>query len=231
MKKQILAIAMLATGLSASAQELEKTAEITKTVQLSYNVAPDGKTKEGLYSLKNLSNKGLWLRGSYANNARSGTWYFFDSKENLAMRYSYDQKKVLFLDPKSLSNVAVKVLSDDEEVAKTASAPIPLCPVELYVSLIGNKVATEYYDKANEGLVAEITAHIDVNGKATYSVAYQIKDKKTRPIEVAFTPSFPIEWLPSKLGDKKLPSEFTVFAKVDEAKDEYNFNRFRWDQE
>ncbi len=231
MKSKLLAIAMLSVSMSAFAQDNEKTVDVTKTAQISYNVAADGKTKDGLYSLKNLENKGLWVRGSYANNERSGTWYFFNAKEQLTMRYSYAQKKMLFLDPKSLANVSVKVLSDDAEVAKAASAPIPLCPVDFYVNLIGAKVYAEYNDKSEETLTAEITAHIDVNGKATYSVAYLVKDKKTRPVEVAFAPGFPIEWIPSTYQDKKIASEFTVYAKLDAAVDGTGFQRFRWDQE
>lgn len=231
MKSRLFAIALIATGLSASAQTTEKTVGITKSSELAYNVAADGKTKDGLYYLKNLTNKGLWVRGSYKDNARSGTWYFFDGKENLTMRYSYDQKKILYIDPNSLKNVTVHVLSDDADVAKNASAPLPLCPVEYYTALIGNKIYSEGYDPANDGLTAEITAHIDASGKAMYTVAYLVKDKKTTSTLIQMPSNFTIEWLPSTYKDKAIPSEFVIYAKMDKGGDENNFRRFRWDNE
>jgi len=233
MKSRLIGVALLAASLSASAQTTEKTVSITKTSEVAYSVAPDGKTKDGLYYLKNLNNQGVWIRGSYKDNARAGTWYFFDAKENLTMRYSYDQKKLLYIDPKSLKNVTVHVLSDDQDVAKNASAPLPLCPVDYYANLIGNRIYTDNYDSTNDGLTAEITAHVDAAGKAVYTVAYIVKDKKTKETSIDMPPNFPIEWLPSTYKDKAIPSEFVIYAKLDKgaATDGQNMMRFNWNNE
>lgn len=230
MKNRMLLIFLMAVSFYASAQSNEKKVKITTKSELEYTVANDGKTKDGLYYIKNLANNALWLQGHYKNNMRSGTWYFFNSKAQLTMRYNYDQQKLLFIDTSSLHNIAVHVLSEDAAIAKNASAPLPLCPIDYYVSLIGNQIYTSYYDPANENLTAEVTAHIDTEGKAVYTLAYLNNDKKTAEKVVDLNVAFPIEWIPSKYGDKAIPSEFTIYANIKSnstVKDD--FRRFRWD--
>jgi len=231
MKLQILITAMLAVCVSAYSQSNEKKVNISKTSQLDYTVANDGKTKDGLYYIKNTANNGLWVQGHYKSGMRSGTWYFFDSKQKLTMRYNYDQQKLLYIDQASLKNVKVKVLADDTTIAKNASAPLPLCAVDYYVALIGSEIYTNYFEPANENLIAEITAHIDAKGTATYTVAYIIKDKKMPEKQIAMNNMvFPIEWIPSTYNGKAIPSEFTVYAKIQSSTvADNNFPRFRWD--
>ncbi|MES2274479.1 MAG: hypothetical protein V4592_00535 [Bacteroidota bacterium] len=232
MKHQILVAAMLAVCTTAFAQGQEKKVKITQTSQLDYVVANDGRTKDGLYYVRNTTNDAVMVQGHYKNNERAGTWYFFDGKANLTMRYSYDQKKMLYIDPASLKNVAVHVLSEDADVAKNASAPLPLCPVDYYITLIGNAIYNNYYESANENLTAEITAHIDDKGKAVYTVAYLVKDKKTPEKQIELNVPFPIEWVPSAYKDKALPSEFTVYAKIQpNTVADNDSRRFRWDNE
>lgn len=229
MKHQILMAAMLAACVTASAQNQEKKVAINKSAQLDYTVANDGRTKDGLYYVKNTANDGVLVQGHYKNNERTGTWYFFDAKEKLTMRYNYDQKKLLYIDQASLKNVSVHVLSYDEEVAKNASAPLPLCPIDFYVSLIGNEIYSNNYDPANDDLTAEITAHIDAKGKAIYTVAYLSKDKKTLEKQIDLNVAFPIEWIPSVYKDKAIPSEFTVYAKIQaNTVADNDYRRFRW---
>ncbi|QKJ31398.1 hypothetical protein HQ865_17050 [Mucilaginibacter mali] len=233
MKHQVLVAAMLAVCVSASAQTQEKKVALTKHAELNYTVANDGKTKEGLYSVKNTDNNGVLVRGSYKDGNRAGTWYFFDSKEQLTMRYNYDQKKVLYLDAKALDNVKVNVLSDDATIVKDASVPLPLCPVDFYVTLIGKEIATNYNDPTNEGVTAEITAHIDEKGKAVYTLAYVYgKNKKSTPKVIGLNAAFPVEWVPSTYKDKTIPSEFTVYAKIESANSsDDNYRRFNWANE
>lgn len=230
MKRQILVAAMLTVCVSTYAQNNERKVSVSKTSQLDYAVANDGKTKDGLYYVKNTSNNSLLVQGHYKDGMRAGTWYFFDNNHNLTMRYSYDQKKMLFIDQTQLKNVKVNILTNDADVAKKASVPLPLCPVDYYVSLIGNEIYSKYFEPANENLTAEITAHIDANGKATYTVAYIVKNKKTPEKQIEMNAAFPIEWIPSSFNDKTLPSEFTVYAKIQASTvADNNFSRFRWD--
>lgn len=230
MKHQVLVAAMLAACVTASAQTQEKKVAISKSAELNYTVANDGKTKEGLYAIKNPKNDGVLVRGNYKDGNRAGTWYFFNDKEQLTLRYNYDQKKVLFLDQNALSNVKVNVISDDAEVAKNASVPLPLCPVDLYVNLLGKEIAANYKDPVNNGATAEITAHVDEKGKAVYTIAYITgKDKKTTPKIIAVNPVFPVEWVPSVYHDKPVAAEFTIYAKIDQGENaDENFRRFNW---
>jgi hypothetical protein len=230
MKHQILLAAMLAVCVSASAQNEEKKIPLTKHSELTYTVANDGKTKDGIYAVKNTANNGVFVQGRYKDGNRTGTWYFFDDKEKLTMRYSYDQKKVLYLDKSALENVQVNVLSDDADIAKNASVPLPLCPVDFYVTLIGKEIAANYNDPMNDGATAEITAHVDEKGKAVYTIAYMTsKDKKSTPKIIALNSAFPVEWVPSAYNDKTVPAEFTVYAKIQSAgAGEDTYKRFRW---
>lgn len=230
MKHQVLMAAMLAVCVSASAQTQEKKVTLTKHAELNYTVANDGKTKEGLYSIKDPDNNGVLVRGSYKDGNRAGTWYFFDGKEQLTMRYNYDQKKVLYLDKNALTNVKVNVLSDDATVAKNASVPLPLCPVDLYVTLMGKEIVTNYNDPARDGSTAEITAHVDEKGKAVYTLAYITgKDERTTPKIINLSAAFPVEWIPSTYNDKAVPAEFTVYAKIESANNtDDNYRRFNW---
>jgi len=234
MKQQLLIVALLAICVSASAQGVQKTLPINKSSQLDYEVANDGHTKDGLYYVKNLAKDkdALYVQGHYKNNARTGTWYFFDAKGNLTMRYSYDQGKILFMEPKSLHNVSVNVLSDDPVVAKNATAPLPLCPVDYYASLIGNEIYAHYYDPTNDNLTAEIIAHIDAAGKATYTIDYIFKDRKSLRQSIDFKPVFPIEWLPATYEKKAIPSEFTIYAKISpKTDDQEGHARFDWNND
>ena len=229
MKTKLLFMALLAVCLSVSAQQNEKKVMLTAQSQLDYTVASDGKTKDGLYYIKNLTNDALWVQGHYKNDVRSGTWYFFNGKSQLTMRYNYDQHKLLFIDSSALKNVAVHVLSDDATIAKNASAPLPLCPIDYYVSLLGSEIYANYNDPAYEDLTAEITAHIDEKGKATYTLAYLYKKSKSLEKAIELTVPFPIEWVPSKYHDKTIPSEFTVYANIRSNDSTSGAARFRWD--
>lgn len=134
------------------------------------------------------------------------------------------------MEPKALNNVAVHVLSDDPVIAKNASAPLPLCPVDYYASLIGNEIYAHYYDPTNDNLTAEIIAHIDASGKATYTINYIYKEKKTLQQAIDFRPIFPIEWIPATYDKKAIPSEFAIYAKITPpGDDKEDFPRFRWD--
>jgi hypothetical protein len=226
--KKLLILAALLVGTSAYAQK-EKTIRLNDSTKLILSVADDGKTKEGLFYIKNSKNDGIWVQGNYKNNERFGTWYFFNANDKtLMMRYNYDQKKLLYYDNAQLNNVSVKVSTDDQEIAKKASAPLPLCPVNYLLTAITDKLHNDH-KLGLDNMQAEITAHVETDGKAIYTITYKGSSGKMKKIDVDLkdTP-FVIEWLPSKYENKLLKADFTMYAVIN-ANSPAEFSRFRWD--
>lgn len=227
MKKNIFLAVLLAIGVSASAQTVEKTVKLENGAKLVYNVEPGTSTKSGVYALQNTKNEGLWMQGNYKNDNRIGTWYFFDAKNKLTMRYNYDQKKLGYLDTAALNNVSVEVLSTDANVVKNASAPLPLCSMDYYMSLLANKLYSD-----NGVADAEITAHVDTEGNATYSVSYVKENKKSPKKKIDLNSKVKLDWIPSMYNGKPVDAEFTVYATVRGADNASSTSsadrRFRW---
>jgi hypothetical protein len=230
MKNTIFLMMLMAAGLSASAQTSEKKTKIDNISLAVYNVDTKSHEKEGIYAVKNLNNDGLWLQGSYKDGQRTGTWNFFNKDFKLAMRYNYDRKKLAFVDANELKNVSVTVLSDDNNVKNGASAPLPLCSVDYYLQLMANNIYA-FSDSKNWGSDAEITAHIGIDGKATYSVTYLVDGKKSEKQKVKqANDKFVIEWIPSMYNNKPVEAEFTAYVKIapDESVPDQT-KRLRWD--
>ncbi|MBK0380322.1 hypothetical protein [Mucilaginibacter segetis] len=226
MKNTLLTALLVGTCLAASAQKEEKHVKLSDTTQLVYAVADNGHTKDGAYYIKNLKNDGLFLKGYYKNDERAGTWYFFNTQNKLTMSYDYNDKKIGYVDPNSLKNIAVNILTKDAEVKEKASVPLPLCPIDYYSSLM----AREANIVSEADLDAEITAHIDAKGNANYTVRY-IKGKQATPEQTLKVDNkFDIDWVPSMYDNKPIASEFTVYATIKaNDRDAYKTRRFRWD--
>ena len=221
---------LMAASFSAGAQTIEKKARIDNVSLAVYNVDSRSQEKEGIYAVKNLSNDGLWLQGTYKDDQRAGNWNFFNKDFKLAMRYNYDQKKVAFVDSKALKNVSVTILSNDDKVKNGASAPLPLCSVDYYLQLVANNIYG-FSDSKNWGADAEITAHVGTDGNATYSVTYLVDGKKSATQKVNLPKNkFAIEWIPSMYNNKAIESEFTAYVKIaaDESVPDQT-KRLRWD--
>ncbi|MDB5144608.1 MAG: hypothetical protein JWQ66_3321 [Mucilaginibacter sp.] len=240
--KYLLSLFAVLACLSASAQK-EKTVKLNDTTKLTYAVADNGRTKDGVYYIKNTVNDGLWVQGNYKQDARFGSWYFFDANDKkLVMRYNYDQKKLYYFDKDQLKNVSVRVLTTDEDVAKKASAPLPLCPVNYLLTVLVNRIYTDM-NLGDGSIQAEITAHVDSTGKASYTLVYNDPNKEKPKSDDGSTEVAPvkqwkiklddnlfaIEWLPSSYNNKGLNSNFTIYALIS-PKTQPHFQRFRWDQ-
>ena len=224
MRNTILTALFIGLGLSASAQTVEKSVKVNSTAKLVYNVDAGSNKKTGIYAIQNLKNDGVWMQGNYKNDERVGTWYFFDAKNKLAMRYNYDQKKLGYIDTTTLTDVNVKVLSGDQEAVKQASAPLPLCSIDYYLTLISNKIY------ASDGPTdAEITAHVNEDGKATYTVSYLKDNKKSAGKKLVLTDDkAALEWIPSMYNNKPLESEFTIRTTIDNSNVYSGMRRARW---
>jgi len=230
MKSSIFLALLMAAGLTAGAQSVEKKLKVNDVSQIVYNVDQGTSTKNGPYVVKNLSNDGVWLQGNYKNNARSGNWYFFSKDNKMTLRYNYDQKKLAFVDTAALTNVSVEILSSDEAAKNNASAPLPLCSIDYYLQLMANSIYA-INDGRNQGLDAEITATIATDGTASYTVNYVVDKKKTATQRLVVPNNkFAIEWIPSMYNNKPVESKFTVYATM-KGNDSISSatRRFRWD--
>ncbi|WP_345213411.1 hypothetical protein [Mucilaginibacter gynuensis] len=211
MKNLLTAFALLAT-LSATAQT-EKTVKLNDTTQLTYDVASDGKTKEGTYAIKNLKNKGLWVQGHYKADERNGTWYFFNAQNQLTMRYNFDQKKLLYVNDADLKDVSINILNGDADMQKNASAPLPLCPIDYFVALASSKIYAMNVDAGN--IDAEITAYVSADGTAKYTVSYKTANGKVEKQKFNINDTkFNVQWLPSTYKDKPVDAEFVVYTSI-----------------
>ncbi|TWR30531.1 hypothetical protein FPZ43_06220 [Mucilaginibacter pallidiroseus] len=219
---QLIAVVLVGLAGTVNAQEKVKLSDSTQLVYA--GVKGD---REGLYQIKNLKNDGVWVQGNYKNDARTGTWYFFNSKKELDLRYSYDQKKLLFFNNDMLKDVTVEILSDDSETKKSATAPLPLCPIELYASIVASKV-NDKNDGGNDPFEAEITAEVATDGTATYTAKFRGVNKKviTNSLNVP-QDHFNIDWIPAMYKGKPIASKFVVYAQV-QGNGTSNYRRFRW---
>jgi hypothetical protein len=227
MKKKVLFALLMAGCLTAGAQTAETKVKLSDSTQLVYAEASNG-NKDGVYYVKNTKKDAVLMQGNYKNDKRIGTWYFFDANNKLIMRYNYDQKKLAYLDEAALKNVAVDIESDDPEVKKSASAPLPLCPIDLYTSYITKKLYAAG-NGDNSELDAEIVAHVSADGTATYTVSYMGTNNRKVVNQKLSVPNdkFEIEWIPSKYKNQPIDSKFIVYTSV-KANDKNTFRRNSW---
>ncbi|GAB2701199.1 hypothetical protein GCM10027037_27900 [Mucilaginibacter koreensis] len=214
---------------SVSAQSAKsKKVNLPDGSQLVYEVAADGKTKDGTYVVNNRENKELWMNGYYKDNNPVGTWTFFNDKYEPALRYNYSQKKITYINNDSFKDIAVNILSDDEAVKKGASIPIPLCSIDELKALISSKVYL-LYDNVNSELETKVVAHVNAEGNAHYTISYPTSNGKTEEGKLVIdNGQFKINWLPSKFNDKPIDSEFIMTVSITPANVE-RWHRFRWD--
>jgi hypothetical protein len=227
MKKKILLGLLMAAGLSAGAQTVEKKAKINDIAEAVYNINNETHKKDGIFAVQNLKTEGLWAQGNYKGDERIGNWNFFTKDFKLAMRYNYDKKKLAFLDTTELSNVSVKILSNNEDVKRKASAPLPICSMDYYLQTVANSITSLNDDN---GVNAEITAHISADGKAAYTVSYLVDGKKSSEQKLIVPgDKFAIDWIPSMYNSKPVDSEFTIYATITGTQPEFDqTKRVRW---
>ncbi|MGY4537482.1 hypothetical protein ACVW0P_001901 [Mucilaginibacter sp. UYNi724] len=229
MKKNLLLTILIASGLSAGAQTVEKKVKINNVAEAVYSVNKETRAKDGIFAVQNPTNETLWAQGNYKNDERAGNWNFFNKDFKLAMRYNYDQKKVAFIDQNELNNVSVKVLSDDDAVKNQASAPLPICSMDYYLQTVANSITA--INDPDKGDNAEITALVATDGKVTYTVSYLVNGKKTPKQKlIVARDKFAIDWIPSMYKNQPVASEFTVYANITGTTPEFDATkRNRWD--
>lgn len=187
----------------------------------------------GIYEAKN-KNGDVITRGKYLNDQRVGNWFFLNGDNTLYLRYDYDNKKILFVDGKSIAFATIKINTEKDEDKKLASVPLPLISIEQYASLlttlVKDKIPSEV-KKAHKALKVDIVAEIDVNGKAAYLAQYVVEDKvKTQRFDL-LGQNYVIDWIPASLNNKKLSSQFSFNTEFSFPKDEVGqMKRIKWDK-
>ncbi len=232
MKKITLAALIFLTATIASTVKAQtnksKKINLGDGSQLVYEVSENGKTKNGTYVVNNRENKGLWMNGYYKDDTPIGTWTFFNSKYEPALRYNYSQKKVTYINNDSFKDISVKVLSNDTSIAKGASIPIPLCSLDELKSLISSKIYL-LYDNVHDDMDVTVTARINKEGKASYTAFYPSSNGKMESSNLTLNNGqFKIVWLPSRYNNEPVDSEFSLVIKITPANAE-RWHRFRWD--
>ncbi|MCC8409505.1 hypothetical protein LJ707_11230 [Mucilaginibacter sp. UR6-1] len=225
--KNLILSALLLSSSVAFAQK-EKTLPITYNTQAVFALADDGKTKEGMYAVRNTKDDGAIVQGFYKNGERTGTWYFFDNDKKLALRYNYDSKKILYYDKKQLDNVEVKISSGNDEAKKNASAPLPLCSVDYMASLVLNKVPQILNAPGGE-IEVVIDARVGADGKAKYTVAYKTDkgDYEKQAIKLDNdSDKFLVSWIPAAYKGQALDAEFIMVSKYNN--DTNSTRRTKW---
>ncbi|RZK25061.1 MAG: hypothetical protein EOO43_06485 [Flavobacterium sp.] len=206
---KILFTSSLIVGLAAALfTTIEKTGSLVDQSKVTYNITEDKKLS-GPFIIEDVS-KVTRLRGSYADNRRSGDWYCFDQTGKVVLRYNYTANKLLSLDQNSVAALEIKVLDKDADVATNARIPIPICSVEQYMKLLVEELKDQIppKDRAEKSTIsADITAMVDQNGSAKYTALYYLKGVEYKANLYTKDKLFNVEWLPAKYNDKTYKSE------------------------
>ncbi len=171
------------------------------------------------------------LRGNYVNEKRVGNWYFFNKDKSLYMRYNYDEKKLLFVDDKTLALANVSVNSGNEEINQKASLSLPIFSLEQYFLLASiaarDAILHEHRNTIDKESVY-VTAHINADGIVEYTVDYVAKKKS---YSIGFKISndiFNIEWIPASYNGTNYPSEFKIKIKLPSQNEHGDHKRVDW---
>jgi hypothetical protein len=187
----------------------------------------------GLFKVNQAQEKEDLIRGNYVEGKQKGNWYFFNFDNSLFLRYNYDSRKVLFIDTKKLAMFKLNVLSEDENIRKGASVPIPLWSLDSFY-VIATESAKEVINGNDRRQLLnkqfDIKVQIDANGKPKYFVMYSIGAKKTEREFLVNMGYAALDWLPSSFKDVTYPSEVvfsTKFISLESVEDE-GHRRFNW---
>lgn len=229
MKKFVLALIMFLNLSSFAQEELkEKTKELTGNAILVYHFNNE-KQINGAYYVKNITNKGVWLKGNYKANQPAGSWYFFNSENKLMLRYNFDDKKVFYLDPNFYNSSKINILSLDEKVKKNASVPIPLFPIDLLLEIAGKngEIVDKIVNKETINTLKFIT-NIGEDGIATYDLKTMDDKILLRNINLKIK-DFPMDWVASNYQGQPISSQLEIILNVNDRSGVDNSGRrVRW---
>jgi hypothetical protein len=226
MKKVITAVLLAASFSSYGQIQKEKKVMLSDSSIVSYLTVRD--KISGLYLIKK-GNVEL-ARGNYVDGKRVGNWYFFNFDKSLFLRYNYDNKKMLFVDNKTLAMASIDVKTDDASIKQAASIPIPIFSLEQYLVLAAHaaKVAVpaDHRNRLDNKEVSFV-ANVSKNSSAQYMLRYEIKGK---PFEIKLNlgEQALIEWVPASFGGKDYDSEFIIKTKLSFTKDAGMHRRIDW---
>ncbi len=225
--KRFIFFCLITLGISAKAQILkEKRVVLPDSSVLSYLVNQD--KINGLYVIKK-GNVDL-ARGNYVDNQRVGNWYFFNVDKSVFLRYNYDNKKLLFVDNKTLALASVAVKSDNEDVNSKASISMPIFSLEQYLILATvaaeSAVRQDQQDKLNNKEV-QIIAKVDKKGIAQYFLNYEIKGKTYQDkINLGVN----VDWIPASYNGVNYDSDFSLKTVLSFSKEQGFHRKIDWNR-
>lgn len=231
--KPLLLSSLAFVNLSSIAQTpalKEKKIALNSDVKITYHVNKNN-VKEGLFYIKQAKPEQLLVKGSYTDNKKSGTWYFYNEAGKPETIYSFQQNKLAFIDPELLNKITINLPGQDNQVIESTRIPVLLSPIRLFLSELANNlhIPGEHF-AANQALPIKIKAEIDVKGESKYYVIYQ-HDGKTIDREVKLMKSgFDIEWIPALHNSKPIKSEYILKTELNNPADreDGNSRRVRW---
>ncbi|RZL34815.1 MAG: hypothetical protein EOP00_30945 [Pedobacter sp.] len=208
---------------------VQKTKILIDNSRLTYNINEKNKL-EGAYFVEN-TDRNIWIRGSYKEEKRVGNWYAFNSNKTVFMRYNYDTKKILALDTIALKKAEITITDKNEEYAKNASAPLPICSIDQYTSLLVEAAKTSFPKDNiiyNKPFSITINAVVKSAKNVTYTASYAylgrnyVFDISTKNLD------FNIDWIPSSYNGKDVEAEFKVTTSTEFSTNGTGKLRFKW---
>ncbi|TCC89309.1 hypothetical protein EZ428_16575 [Pedobacter frigiditerrae] len=208
---------------------VQKTKVLADNSRVTYNVNDKNKL-DGAYFVEN-TQRNVWLRGTYKEEKKSGNWYAFNSDKTVFMRYNYDLKKMLYLDTVAIKKAEISITDKNDEAAKNASAPLPVCSIDQYLSILGQAAKVGYPKENlvyNQPIDITIVAKIKSSKDVSYAVNYTIKGVlyaytiNNRDIDLN------IDWIPSTYNGKEVEAEFKVPTKIIFNENGSGMKRFVW---
>lgn len=232
MLKSIFATTFVTICLQTFAQNpdlKEKKVSFNNDAELIYNVSRDN-VKNGPFYVRKKNNNQLWFKGFYEDDKRAKSWYFYNDAGKLETSYSYDHKKLIFLDSAVLKNIEVKIVNQDKDAATNASIPVLLCSMDIYLYELTKDVIIPAEHFGNESkLAVKVKSLINKNGEATYSINYMHNGKTYTQKLKLNERIFKTEWIPAIYQNKPVESEFTVNTILSNTTiATENHRRFKW---
>lgn len=207
----------------------QKTKILNDNSRLTYNVNEKNKL-DGAYFVEN-TDKNIWIRGSYKDQKRTGNWYAFNSDKTVFMRYNYDLKKILALDTIALKKAEITITDKNDEYAKNASAPLPICSIDQYSSLLVEAAKVSFPKENiiyNKPFDITITAIIKSEKDVAYTASYMFQGRNfifnINPKNI----DFDIDWIPSSYNGKDVEAEFKITTKTEFSTNSSGKFRFKW---
>jgi hypothetical protein len=194
---------------------VQKTKVLADNSRLTYNINEKNKL-EGAYFVEN-TQKNIWLRGTYKEEKRSGNWYAFNNDKTVFLRYSYDLKKLLYLDTVAIKKAEIDITDKDPEAVKNASVPLPICSIDQLGSLLGEAAKSTYPKEIimyNQPIDLTITATIKSATNVSYTAAYTYKGENFAYVINSKKLDLDINWIPSTYNGKDVEATFKFATKI-----------------